>query len=45
MLKPRMSHSRVAKHIMFNGLVQAFSARLMQSLWAGVLANAARGGQ
>jgi hypothetical protein len=45
LLSPRISHSLIEVQIMFEGLVQAFSASLMPSLWAAVLANAARGRQ
>jgi hypothetical protein len=34
---PRITHSRIDVQIIFKGLVQAFSARLMQSLSAAVL--------
>ena len=37
MLDPRISHFRIDLQIVLKGLVQAFSARLMQSLSAAVL--------
>jgi hypothetical protein len=45
MLKPRMSHGRVAEHIMLEGRVQRFFTRLMPSLWAAFLANVTLGRQ